>query len=413
MEVSTWAYDLNNETTATWQYRFRRLIDRLGNEWIQVANSNGTAGNFTYGNWMKTLSSSTVSATELDKLAGIESNVQDQLDYIDRIKPSMILDGTTIPANADLNSVTYLKVGHFNCWDDDNTPTLINCPTTKPFSMEVYSPFQSAIDNESTQTYVRRIRKIIDTNGDEWIQQTNSGSTAGTFTYGAWKQLSTHGSNYGICSTAAATAEKTVTINNSGFRLETGVQVIIKFTNANSIASPTLNVNNTGAKPIYRYGTTAASTGTTTTGWVAGAVQTFTYDGTAWIRDYWYNTTYANTTLGQGYGTCATAAATVAKVVTLSSYALATGGIVSVKFTYDVPANATMNINSKGAKAIYYRGSAITAGVIRAGDTATFIYDGTYYHLIGVDRATFQYGTSELTAGTSALATGTIYIQYE
>ena len=29
---------------------------------------------------------------------------------------------------------------------------------------------------------------------------------------------------------------------------------------------------------------------------------------------------------------------------------------------------------------------AITANVIQAGDTATFIYDGTNYHLLAVDR---------------------------
>ena len=44
-----------------------------------------------------------------------------------------------------------------------------------------------------------------------------------------------------------------------------------------------------------------------------------------------------------------------------------------------------MNINSKGAKNIFYRGAAITAGIINAGDTATFIYDGTQYHLLSVD----------------------------
>jgi hypothetical protein len=43
-----------------------------------------------------------------------------------------------------------------------------------------------------------------------------------------------------------------------------------------------------------------------------------------------------------------------------------------------------LNINSKGAKAIYNQGAAIAAGVIKAGDTATFIYS-TYYHLIAVD----------------------------
>lgn len=87
---------------------------------------------------------------------------------------------------------------------------------------------------------------------------------------------------YGVCSTTADTLAKTVTVDN--FSLETGATVIIKFTDANSVASPTLNVNGTGAIAIKRYGMTDTSTGTTTTDWVAGAVQMFTYDGTNWIE---------------------------------------------------------------------------------------------------------------------------------
>lgn len=196
---------------------------------------------------------------------------------------------------------------------------------------------------------------------------------------------------YGVCSTAAETVAKTVQID--GFKLVEGARVTIKFTNANSIASPTLNVSGTGAYPMYRYGTTTLSTGTTTTGWVAGAIQVFTFDGTGWIRDYWNNTTYSNASLGQGYATCSTAAATTAKTASLSSYALTTGGIVAVKFTHDVPANATLNINSKGAKAIYHRGAKITAGVIKAGDIATFIYS-SYYHLISIDRPQAEKSTT-------------------
>lgn len=97
------------------------------------------------------------------------------------------------------------------------------------------------------------------------------------------------------------------------------------------------------------------------------------------------NTTYTPAALGFGYGTCATAAATAAKVVTLSNYALVTGGYVTVKFTYAVPASATMNINSKGGKPIYYKGSAISANIIRAGDTATFVYNGSQYVLLSID----------------------------
>lgn len=200
--------------------------------------------------------------------------------------------------------------------------------------------------------------------------------------------------NYGVCSTAAGTAAKTVEIE--GFELREGAVVHVKFTNANSASNPTLNVSGTGAKPMYRYGTTALSTGTTTTGWYAGCIQVFVYDGTGWVRDYWNNSTYSNAGLGQGYGLCETAAATVAKTATMSSYTLSTGGIVAIKFTNDVCANATLNIASKGAKAIYYQGEPIADGVIKAGDTATFIYS-TQYHLIALDKT-----TAEVTAITNA-----------
>lgn len=138
--------------------------------------------------------------------------------------------------------------------------------------------------------------------------------------------------------------------------------------------------------------------GTATTAWTGGR----------WcvLNFYNSNTTYSNASLGQGYGTCATAEATAAKVVTLSSYALVTGGYVAVKFTYAVPASATLNVNSKGAKPIYYKGAAITAGIIQAGDTATFVYNGSQYHLVAIDRQTHKHSAADITSGTLALARG-------
>lgn len=110
------------------------------------------------------------------------------------------------------------------------------------------------------------------------------------------------------------------------------------------------------------------------------------------------NAVCSNAELGQGYGVCNTVSTTVDKVVTLNGYTLATGGIVAVKFTNAVPANATMNINSSGAKAIYYKGLAIIDGIINADEIATFMYDGTKYNLLTVDRHRFfsslvPYGT--------------------
>ena len=192
---------------------------------------------------------------------------------------------------------------------------------------------------------------------------------------------------YGVCSTAKGTAAKTVTVNGGeGFVLEAGAMVIVKFTNANSIASPTLNVNGTGAKNICRYGTTKVSTETTTTGWTAGAVQTFVYDGTNWVREYWNNTTYSNASLGQGYAEQNNTTQAAAITATLGSYSLTTGGIVALKANYDILANSTLNINEKGAKPIWFRGLAIVSGIIKAGDVATLIYDGTNYHLLAIDR---------------------------
>lgn len=83
---------------------------------------------------------------------------------------------------------------------------------------------------------------------------------------------------YGVCSTAAATAAKTVTIDYSGtLTLFAGLTVRVKFTNANSAATPTLDVNSTGAKTIL-FGTANA----VDDAWIAGAVVQFTYDGTSW-----------------------------------------------------------------------------------------------------------------------------------
>ena len=90
-------------------------------------------------------------------------------------------------------------------------------------------------------------------------------------------------------------------------------------------------------------------------------------------------------TLGMGYTTCSTATATAAKTATLTGYDLKDGGLISVKFTNAVNSGATLNINSKGAKSIYYKGSALTNGIITAGCIATFLYSNNQYNLVNID----------------------------
>lgn len=56
-------------------------------------------------------------------------------------------------------------------------------------------------------------------------------------------------SHYAVCNTSGATAEKTVSLSN--FKLAVGSRITVRFNYANTVANPTLNVNATGAKPIY------------------------------------------------------------------------------------------------------------------------------------------------------------------
>ncbi|MBD5156565.1 MAG: BppU family phage baseplate upper protein [Butyrivibrio sp.] len=58
--------------------------------------------------------------------------------------------------------------------------------------------------------------------------------------------------NYAVCGTAGATAEKTVTC--AGFTPSLGAEIVVYFQNANTADNPTLNVSGTGAKPIYYHG---------------------------------------------------------------------------------------------------------------------------------------------------------------
>ncbi|WP_418449369.1 hypothetical protein, partial [Bilophila wadsworthia] len=84
------------------------------------------------------------------------------------------------------------------------------------------------------------------------------------------------------------------------------------------------------------------------------------------------------------YATCSTAAATAAKTVALSGFALATGARVLVKFTVtNSAANPTLDVNGTGAKPIQYRGAAIAAGTLAANRTYEFVYTGAQYELVG------------------------------
>lgn len=115
-------------------------------------------------------------------------------------------------------------------------------------------------------------------------------------------------------------------------------------------------------------------------------------------------------TIAFGYGTCSTASGTAAKTVSMSNFVLLNGGIVSVLFTNGITsANSTLNVNSTGAKPIYYHGAALTGGVITNKTVATLQYSSTnngIWHIIGLEKIVRNYGNDWVDMG---LPSGTLW----
>lgn len=180
---------------------------------------------------------------------------------------------------------------------------------------------------------------------------------------------------YGSCSTAAATVEKTVAVQDGKFSLETGARVLVKFTVTNTAASPTLNVSSTGAKPIF-YKNAAISAGYL----AANKIYEFVFTGTNWelIGDVDTNTTYYT-----GHVNCVTAAATAAKVGTTSYYTLGSNRyfMCMMRYANTYAGAITLNISSTGAKPIYINGAASseTNYTLPAGMYLVY-YNGTNYY---------------------------------
>lgn len=98
------------------------------------------------------------------------------------------------------------------------------------------------------------------------------------------------------------------------------------------------------------------------------------------------DTKYTPQSLGFGHILCTTAESTLEKTATLSEWTLTKNAIITVRFSYNVSADSTLNINSSGAKQIWYNGAALPSGIIKGTDEVTFIYDGTRFRLIAIDK---------------------------
>jgi hypothetical protein len=161
-------------------------------------------------------------AVETVNVKGEDGYVYSNGEKVDmRFTRSLIPVGTSIPANANLNTVAYLKVGKYYCSLNADAKTITNCPTTSAFSMEVFNPLSPVVDNETTDPYVYRIRILTVYNtGVQYIQYAAVSSTINKWTYNSWyvvpRSPFTLNSNKKGGSAALGSATQGVYINSEG-----------------------------------------------------------------------------------------------------------------------------------------------------------------------------------------------------
>jgi hypothetical protein len=141
------------------------------------------------------------------------------------------------------------------------------------------------------------------------------------------------------------------------------------------------------------------------------------------------------------YAECSTDETTIGKAATIctdgdttnTAFTLVKGVAVQIKFIKANQSSSaiTLDVNQTGGKAVYYRGAAFAnANAIRAGSIHTFVYDGTYWQLVGdlstdnnqtikqdgvTGSTANRFGTCSTAAGTAAktvsITTGTFSLE--
>ena len=89
----------------------------------------------------------------------------------------------------------------------------------------------------------------------------------------------------------------------------------------------------------------------------------------------------------------------------LTNFSLVTGATVQAKFAATNDANATLNVNSTGAKEIHYNGAKITASQFKTNHVYTLVYDGTQWQVVGdIDTNTWRGIENSLTSDSTSVS---------
>ena len=212
--------------------------------------------------------------------------------------------------------------------------------------------------------------------GDIWIDTSDGNKmyvwdgTQGVFSSADGRTL------YGTCNTAADTTTKSVVCSDAT-SLYVGLTITVKFSTANTVLAPTLNVNGLGAKNIWVEN--AITSTSNCLFWNTDALIVFTYDGTQWlVVDQ--PTSY--------YVSCSPAEDPTAKVATVANSVVRKGTRVTITFTYahNSTSNATLYITGTSTNAnrtMYVNGAVVNntnGNSWSSGESVTFVFNGQYWY---------------------------------
>lgn len=159
-------------------------------------------------------------------------------------------------------------------------------PTVSYNTLEFYSTY-----NTGNVFSIANLKLEVGNKATDWTPAPEDMASASTGVY------------YATCETAAGTAVKVATTEQTGFSLVTGAMVNVKFTATNSaaVANLKLNVNNTGEKPIKYIYNNSLSNLPGTNYLLANNMYTFRYDGTNWVVQLMYNSNTYDRRLHNNY----------------------------------------------------------------------------------------------------------------
>lgn len=225
-------------------------------------------------------------------------------------KPLNYTIATSVPANAkftdtDTGATSVTTTGNGNAvtsasYDSSTRKLTLTKGTTfltSHQSLANYSTLANTIKSLSINGKTITYTKGDNTTGTLTTQDTTysnaTTSKAGLMSTTDKSKLDNTNVSYCTCSTAADVASKIVNLSgNNQWSLKNGSLIMVSFTNTNTASNVTLNVNGTGAYPIWYNNAEYTSDGNAYTGY-ANRTITYAFNGTHWV---WISSSYdANT----------------------------------------------------------------------------------------------------------------------